>query len=177
MIDVFISRRECFKPLSAGIYLENGILRPNAQHTQTNPSLVGRRPEFSPFALSVSLKDGAGPKTAARDWEEQGLFAMGKWDWGWVSTPFVATYIVKIFLLSAPLEVKVERAPFFFSFSESEKYKWGNFSDFSCFNVSNKWLLKVLITVSVGKGVDLVYPAALVGAFMHICLCNEVFAL
>lgn len=94
MIDIFISRGECFKTLSADIYLENGILRPNTKDTQTNPSWVSLQPKFSPFALSVSLKDRAGPKMAARDWEEQGVFVMKGLGLGWVSTPFVLTYII-----------------------------------------------------------------------------------
>lgn len=50
---------QCFKTLSAGIYLEDGILRPNGPHSRTNPSRVGWQPRSSPFALAVSLKDGA----------------------------------------------------------------------------------------------------------------------
>lgn len=81
MIDIFIRRGECFKTLSADIYLERGIFPPNTRRAQTHPSRVGRRPKCSPFALSVSLKDAAGPKKATRDWEQQGVFDMTGLGW------------------------------------------------------------------------------------------------
>lgn len=101
MIDIFIRRGECFKTLSAGIYLEHGILQPNTWHAQSHSSRIGRRPKLSPFALSVSMKDRAGPKMAASDLEAQGLLTMTVLGQGEASNPSVLTNSITIFCPSA----------------------------------------------------------------------------
>lgn len=76
MIDIFIRRRECFKTLSTGIYLKRGILWPNTRHAQTHSSRAGRRPKFSLFALSISLKD-----RASQRWQQEAQKSSERLSW------------------------------------------------------------------------------------------------
>lgn len=60
MIDIFIRRGECFKTLSAGIYLDQGILRPKPDMPKTHPSRAGR---FQPvYPLCRAWRTEQGPR-------------------------------------------------------------------------------------------------------------------
>lgn len=65
MIEIFISKGEFFKTLSAGIYLGHGILRPNGRRAQS-------RPKFCPLCL-LSWCEG-GPERAPKKKREHLLW-------------------------------------------------------------------------------------------------------